>query len=33
MLKAKQIFKNYGEVKVLKGVSLSIANAEIVSPT
>jgi lipoprotein-releasing system ATP-binding protein len=31
MLKAKQIFKNYGEVKVLKGVSLSIANAEIVS--
>jgi lipoprotein-releasing system ATP-binding protein len=31
MLKAKQIFKNYGEVKVLKGMSLSIANAEIVS--
>lgn len=31
MLKAEQIFKNYGEVKVLKGVSLSIANAEIVS--
>jgi len=31
MLKAKQIFKNYGEVKVLKGVSLSITNAEIVS--
>ncbi len=31
MLKATQIFKNYGEVKVLKGVSLSIANAEIVS--
>jgi len=31
MLKATQIFKNYGEVNVLKGVSFSIANAEIVS--
>jgi lipoprotein-releasing system ATP-binding protein len=31
MLKAKQIFKNYGTVEVLKGVSLSIQNAEIVS--
>jgi lipoprotein-releasing system ATP-binding protein len=31
MLIANQIFKNYGSVKVLNGVSLAIQNAEIVS--
>jgi lipoprotein-releasing system ATP-binding protein len=31
MLKANQIFKNYGPVKVLNGVTFSIENAEIVS--
>jgi lipoprotein-releasing system ATP-binding protein len=31
MLIANQIFKNYGPVKVLNGVSLAIQNAEIVS--
>ncbi len=31
MIKAQQIFKNYGEVEVLKGVSLEIKQGEIIS--